>query len=48
MFDIINDEEEGFDSFIISEEGLSELAYLMGEDEETMESMVYDMGYSIS
>ena len=47
MFDVVDDTEEGMDSFIVSEEGLSELAYIMGEDEDVMEEMVYDMGYSI-
>ena len=47
MFDLINDTEDGIDSFIIDESGLAELAYIMGEDEATMKDMIYDMGYSV-
>ena len=32
---------------IIDWNGLSELAYICWEDEDTMEEMVYDMGYQI-
>ncbi len=36
------------DTKIIDQGGLSDLAYIMGEDEDVMEGMVYDMGYSIA
>jgi len=32
----------------IDENGLAELAYIMGETEEDMELMIADMGYSIA
>lgn len=35
------------DERVIDSGWLSELAYIMGEDEDIMESMVYDMWYSI-
>ena len=38
---------EDFDCMCIWEDGLAELADIMGEDLDSMEGMVYDMGYSI-